>query len=171
MRIKRNVSFPLVDFGPDLLIFFNLKNLLFRHSNRASSKGAEAQTAPSPELCDLHLWYVDLVADGAFDGHLTAEQQGVKKRIESLIARTRGTPSAGRISCSTLTTFENILLPGDGPGGQGRKLEEMKRKEEEEKEEERKTEESTEKGKETKPVKEEQEIEEAERKPEDSKEQ
>ena len=114
---------------------------------------------------------MDLVADGAFDGHLTAEQQGVKKRIESLIARTRGTPSAGRISCSTLTTFENILLPADGPGGQGRKLEEMKRKEEEEKEEERKTEESTEKGKETKPVKEEQEIEEAERKPEDSKEQ
>nr|KAG5689573.1 hypothetical protein BaRGS_021094 [Batillaria attramentaria] len=57
------------------------------------------------------MWYLDLVTDGVFDGELSPEQQTIKERIEMLIARTKGTPHAGRISCSTISTFENILLP------------------------------------------------------------
>ncbi|XP_070181179.1 uncharacterized protein [Littorina saxatilis] len=75
--------------------------------------GAVAADQPPPELCDLHMWYLDRVTDGVFEGHLSQEQQTVKNKIETLIARTKGTSNAGRISCSTLSAFENMLLPGD----------------------------------------------------------
>lgn len=53
---------------------------------------------------------MDMAAEGAFEGDLRQEQRAVKERIEALIARHRTQPNGGRISCSTLATFENILL-------------------------------------------------------------
>ncbi|KAL8585232.1 hypothetical protein ACOMHN_013247 [Nucella lapillus] len=54
------------------------------------------------------MWYLERAVEGAFSGELTREQLKIKASIEALIAKK---PKDGLISCSTLTTFQNILSP------------------------------------------------------------
>ena len=58
-------------------------------------------------LCDVKMWYVDMLGEGVLHGDLTERQLRIKKSVEKLIHSKKGQVE---LECEILTLYEKILL-------------------------------------------------------------
>ena len=58
------------------------------------------------DRCDMHLWYLDMLTEGVFRGHMTTRKQSIKSKIEHVIATDEGLVE---VDCRMLRTYERLL--------------------------------------------------------------
>ena len=58
-------------------------------------------------LCDVKMWYVDMLGEGVLHGDLNEKQQRIKTSVEKLMHSQKGIVE---LECETLALYQQILL-------------------------------------------------------------
>ena len=58
-------------------------------------------------LCDVKMWYLDMLGEGVLHGDLNEKQQRIKTSVEKLMHSQKGTVE---LECETLALYQQILL-------------------------------------------------------------
>ncbi|XP_060562906.1 uncharacterized protein LOC132722417 [Ruditapes philippinarum] len=83
------------------------------------------------KLCDVRVWYLNMINDDVFDVDLTDQQHNLKIVIESLVMRASESRETRMLECSTLYLYNDMLkdLFDYTPSGSGMELKEVESEE------------------------------------------